>query len=164
MKKMFSKSLAATALFSMCAMAAAAGVGGGIVVGGVGQAWQGTVGGKATSVSNGNTVAAATGSGNFASHQTADAISGGTATIGGAINNVGATVVTNTTQFSTVNTAGSMSGNAVGTQWNNGGEVIVNGSQAFASSENMAKGKANFNVGQIGGIIGVGGVAVVGGF
>lgn len=164
MKSSFTK-VALIAGLALSAFAAqAAGIGGGVIGGAVGQVWQGDVSGKATSISNGNVVAAAQGSGNFASHQTADAISGGTATIGGAITPAGASVITNTTQFSTVNTSGTMSGNAVGTQWNNGGEVIVNGSQAFASSENMAKGKANFNVGQIGGVGGIGGVAFINGF
>ena len=142
----------------------AAGIGGGIVVGGVGQVWQGDVSGKATSISNGNAIAASQVTGNGASFQHTDAISGGSATIGGSINNVGAQVGEITTQFATVNSFGQTSGNAPGSTWNNGSEMIVNGTMGFASSENMAKGKANFNVGQIGGIVGIGGVAAIGNF
>ncbi len=157
--------LAAILAVSSIGLAQASGIGGAIVVGGVGQAWAGDISGTAKSVSNGTAIAASQIAGNGTSFQHTDGFAGGNASIGGTITPVGATVATNTNQWAQVNSYGNISGpGAIAEQTVGKNTTIVNGTMGFGSSENKASGKANFQVGQIGGIVGIGGVAAIGSF
>jgi len=141
------------------------GVYGGIVVGAVGQTWSGDATGKATTLSQGNVAAAGQISGNGASYQHSDAVSGGSANFGASISPAGVGVSSGTTQYATVNSYGTATGiGAPATGWSDGNQVILNGTTGFASSENLGKGKSDFSISQVGAIGAIGGAAVIGSF
>lgn len=130
-------------------------VGGVVVVGGALHGYAGYAAGEASSVSNGSAIAATSVAGTGASFQHTEGVSGGSATIGGAVTPVGAAVVTGTTQYASVASYGV----TIGQPAVNGDGLIVNGTTGFASSENVAQGDAAFATGGIGAIGVIGGVA-----
>ncbi|MDR5756988.1 hypothetical protein [Caballeronia sp. LZ035] len=155
---MFRKIIVVAALASLfVGHAQASGVEGGIVVGAGASAFGGSVSGSAASISNGNAVTAAQVGGSGASYQNAFNNTGGTATIGGGVNSVGAQVVTNTTQFSNSGVTGSAVGNAP----TNVGDSIANGGAAYGSTTTAAQGNAQFATGAIGAVGAIGGIAGV---
>lgn len=131
---------------------------GAIVVGGVATGFAGSVEGKASSISQGSSVAASQVNGFGTSVQRADGFSGGTAMVGGAVNSLGSTVITNTTHFAGSNGSGSVNGNAPIQV----GESIANGNASFGSTDVKANGKSQFATGTIGGVIAVGGFSAIG--
>lgn len=131
------------------------GVEGGAVVGIGATGFVGTVTGSASSISTGNAVTAAQVGGNGGSFQSANGSTGGTATIGGGVNNVGATVVTSTTQYSNSAVTGSTFGNAPTMS----GTSIANGGAAYGNTNTAAQGGATFATESIGAVAGIGGVA-----
>lgn len=151
--------LGAAVLMSVAGLAQASGGGGigGIVVGVGAAGYAGTVTGSASSVSEGNAIAATQVNGYGSSFQHTDGFSAGSATIGGVINHAGATVVTGTTQVAQVNSYGNVTGNA---PIEVAGGMIANGTGGLAKSTNYAAGNAQFGTAQfaaIGGIVGAGG-------
>lgn len=138
------KKLATIAVLSFAA-AAPAFAGGGF--GGSMGAYQGSVVGSVGSVSQGNTVASSQVIGNGHSYQNAQANTGGTASMSGAIGPHGASVSTSTTQYSTTKTSGSTWGNAPG--MTNGS--ISNGAGAYGNTDTAAAAQGAFQMGAIGG-------------
>lgn len=161
---MFSRSFAVLGsaigalLFSFSVQAT--GIGAGLVVGGGATGFAGSVVGQASSVSEGNAVAASVVNGYGSSFQHTDGFSTGSATIGGIVTPQGAQVVTNTTQAAQVNSYGNVTGNAPIMA----GELIANGTGGLAKTTNVAAGNANFATGAIGGVIGIGAVGGLFGF
>lgn len=137
------------------------GVGGGVVIGGAAAGYAGSVTGSAGSYSSGNAVAATQVNGYGSSFQHTDGFTGGTATVGGSVNHLGAQVVTGTTQVAQVNSYGSVSGNA---PIEVAGGLIANGTGGLGKTDTYAGGTANFATGAIGGVIGIGGAAGIFGF
>lgn len=140
--------------------ASAQGIAGGIVVGGVAGGFAGSASGTAFSNSQGSAVAASQVNGYGSSYQHSDGVTGGTATIGGAVNHVGATITTGTTQYATTNSWGGVTGNAPIMA----GDSIANGTAGFGSTKVGAAGNSQFATGAIGGVIAIGGVAGITGF
>ncbi|NYT38913.1 hypothetical protein ERD78_18650 [Allopusillimonas soli] len=134
------------------------GVAGGIAVGGVTQGWTADASGTAKSATEGAAVAVGQVAGTGYSFQSSVANSGGLATIGGIVTPTTATVGTSTSQYANIATVGVTDQAAL-----NADGLIQNGSIAQAQSINSAKGKASFEVGQIGGFLAVGGIAGVAG-
>ncbi|MFT0547449.1 hypothetical protein ACMHYO_14100 [Allopusillimonas ginsengisoli] len=152
--------IAASTLFiATMGLASAAGIGGAIVVGGVAQGWEAGASGTAKSASEGAAVAVGQVAGTGYSYQNSVANSGGTASIGGFVSPTTASISTSTSQYANISTVGSTDQAAF-----NVDGLIQNGSIAQAQTVNSAKGKASFDVGQIGGVIGIGAIGVVGSF
>lgn len=151
------KVLVAVALTMASSLALASGgsIGGIAVVGGALHGYAGYAAGEASSVSEGSAIAATSVAGTGFSYQHTDSVSGGSAVIGGAVTPVGAGVVTNTSQYATVNSYGV----TIGQPALNGDGLIMNGTTGFASSNNVAEGEAAFATGGIGAIGVIGGVA-----
>lgn len=154
MKSKFARSLAVAALMLVGSITHAAGLGGSITVGGGLSGFAGSVVGSASSVSEGNAVAATQVNGYGGSYQHTDGFSAGSATIGGVVNNQGAQVITGTTQVAHVNSYGSVSGNAP-IEVGNG--LIANGTGGLAKTTNYASGNAAFQTGAIGALGTIGG-------
>lgn len=153
------KAVLIVAALGLCGSAYAtdvAGVAGGIAVGGVATGWAGQAGGTAESTTSGQAVAVGQVAGTGFSNQSAIANSGGTATIGGIVNSTTATVGTATTQYANINTVGATDQLAL-----NAEGLIQNGAIAQGQTANEATGTASFNVGQIGAVVGIGGIAGV---
>lgn len=150
--------LAAAIALAFTAPAFAGSVEGGAVIGIGATGFVGTVSGSASSISTGNAVTAAQVGGNGGSFQSANGSTGGTATIGGGVNNVGATVVTSTSQYSNSSVTGSIYGNAPV----NVGTSIANGGAAYGSTNTGATGSSQFATESIGAVAGIGGIASIG--
>lgn len=154
------KTLLAAALAVAAFNASAAGLGAGIVIGGGATGFAGAVSGNAYSNSTGSAVAASQVNGYGSSFQHTDGFTGGTATIGGVVNQNGAQVVTGATQVAQVNSVGNVTGNAP----INVGNAIANGTAGFSETKVGSYGTANFQTGAIGGLAGFGGVVGFGNF
>lgn len=106
----------------------------------------GIVWGNTSSESKGNAVAAAQVTGMGSSSQWANSNTLGSSTLGGKIDNIGATVFTGSSQSSVANAGGTVTGNAQLME----GNSILNGSQAFGSTVGQAKVDSNWEVKQYG--------------
>lgn len=156
----FAKFSAIVALSLASAAASATGLGGVVVIGGAAGGYAGSVTGNASSYSDGNAIAASQVNGYGSSFQHTDGFSGGSATVGGHVNNVGANIVTGTTQYAQTNSYGNVTGNAPIMA----GESIANGTAGFAKNVSAAGGTGNFQTAQIGGFVGIGAIGAFGHF
>jgi hypothetical protein len=149
------------ASFALAAAASATGIGGVVVVGGAAGGYAGSVVGSASSISNGNAIAATQINGYGSSFQHTDGIAQGSASIGGAVSPLGASVVTGTTQIAQVNSYGNVTGNA---PIEVAGGMIANGTGGLGNTTNYAQGNAQFGTAGIGGFAVLGGLGVIGSF
>lgn len=154
------KTIIAAILLAASSAASAAGIGAGIVVGGGATGFAGSASGNAFSNSEGMAVAASQVAGSGTSYQSTHAYGGGSATVGGSVNSVGAQVVTNHTQYAVVDSFGAVSGNAP----IQAGNAIANGTSGFSQTKVGAYGTSNFQTGAIGGLVGFGAAVGFGGF
>lgn len=161
MNSIIRKSLLVASLgLALSATVQANGIGGGIIVGGVAGNYAGSMSGNASSYTDGSAIAASQVNGYGSSFQHTDGFGGGSASVGGHVNHVGANIVTGTTQYAQTYSVGNVTGNAPIMV----GESIANGTAGFAKEVNSAGGTANFATNQIGGFVGFGGVAAIGQF
>lgn len=147
--------------FAAALPAQAAGVAGGIVIGGGVEVAQGAVSGVAVSSSKGSSVAGSEVIGTGNSYQHTDTVTGGASTIGGSVNWNGSQVVTQVVNSATINSNGVVSGNTPMTAADGS---IINGTTGFASTNGTSDGAATFSKVGIGGVAGIGGAAAITGF
>jgi hypothetical protein len=148
------------AAFMVCGIAQAHNVGGSIEVGAGAGVYAGSVSGAASSISQGNAVAASQVNGYGSSFQHTDGVTVGQAVIGGTVNAGGASVMTGTQQLAQVNSYGSVSGNTPIQV----GDSVYNGTGGLSKTDTAAYGNATFQTAGIGGFAGIGGNLNFGGF
>jgi|GEM_PF-3657682 len=142
--------------------------GAGVVAGGFLTGYQGSVNGNVSSSSSGMSISGVQVNGTGASFQTTQGTTGGNATVGGVVNAGGATVKTDTNNWSTTSSAGFAVGNTPSNTTTATGQTnIVNGSVSGGQTATKAEGWGSFQtatIGAVGGIGAIGGAGVIGGW